>query len=327
MPEPGRREDEQGRGRDAPSPRAISARGWGDVLVRVYRNLAADNVAIVSGGVAFYALLALFPALAALVAVYGLVFDPAAIDRQIEAMSGLLPEQARTIIEGQLTDLAQSSGTALGLSLAISVLIAVWSATKGTKALMQALNIVYDEDETRGFVAQNAVALSLTVGGVLLVVVALALVAVLPGALRLLGLGGGAGMVVSALRWPLLAVVMIGALAVLYRYGPSRRAARWRWVGWGALAATLLWLVVSGLFSFYVANFGSYNETYGSLGAVVVLLMWLYLSAYVVLLGAELNAEAERQTEQDSTVRPDRPVGRRGARVADELGESRRERG
>lgn len=299
------------RGRQAAGPGGIPPRGWGGVLGRVYRQMGADNLGVVAGGVAFYALLALFPALAALVAVYGLAFDPEAIQRQLQAMSDLLPEQVQTILERQLTDLTSTSGTALGISLAASVALAVWSATKGTKALMQALNIVYDEQETRGFIGQNAVALGLTVGGVLLVVVALGLVALLPGVLGLLGLAGTERLIIALLRWPLLAAVMVVALAVLYRYAPARAAAQWRWVLLGAAAATLLWLVASALFSLYVSNFGSYNETYGSLGAVVVLLLWLYLSAYAVLLGAELSAAAERQITGPAEATGEQPGHRR----------------
>ena len=210
-------------------------------------------------------------------------------------------------------------GTGLSLGLGFSLLAALWSANKGMKALITALNIVYDEDERRRFLRLNLFALALTLFMVILGVIAIGAVVAVPILLSFLGLGSVAEALMQWLRWPLLAAVLLFALAVIYRYGPSRRRARWKWVSWGAVIAVLLWLVASGLFSFYVANFGAYNATYGSIGAVIIMLMWLFISAFVILLGAQVNAEMERQTAMDTTYRGEQPMGQRGAFVADHL--------
>jgi membrane protein len=309
------------RGRHAARPRDIPAPGWRDILFRVKDELTRDNLSIVAAGVAFYGLLAIFPALAALVSIYGLIVEPQAAQQQIAQLEGVLPPDARSIVDQQLSQVTSSAQGALSLGVLGGLLLTLWSAGKGTKALIEALNIVNDEQEERGFLKLNAIALGLTLGILLFVVVALALVALLPALVGNLGLPETVQAWARWLRWPILAGAFMAALAVLYRYGPSRAEPRWRWVSWGAAAATLLWIVGSLLFSWYVTNFGSYNETYGSVGAVVILMMWFWLSAYIVLLGAELNAEMEHQTEQDSTSGTAQPLGRRGAYVADHVGE------
>lgn len=309
----------EARGRSAGRPSEIPRRGWRDILVRVKDEIAADNIAMAAAGVAFYALLALFPALAAAISIYGLIADPAEVQRQIKAASAILPQEVQGLLHEQLTRIAgQSSGT-LGFGLAFGLALALWSAAAGVKALITALNMAYDEEEKRRFIVLNAVALALTLGAILFGLLALTLVVALPAVIGLLGLPGTLETLVRLLRWPLLAAAILLALAVLYRFGPSRDRPRWRWVSWGAAAATLLWIVASILFSWYVANFGSYNETYGSLGAVVILLMWFYLSAFVVLMGAELNAEMEHQTARDTTEGEPEPMGRRGAQMADRV--------
>ena len=310
------------RGRAATRPTQIPTKGWRDILLRVKDEVSQDNVSIVSAGVAFYALLAIFPALAALVSIYGLWADPAQIQQQLATVDTILPNQAREILNNQLSKVAGQGYTALSLGVIGGVLLALWSATKGTKALMTALNIVNDEEEKRSFLKLNAVALSLTLGAILFAIIALALIVALPALLGNLGLQEYARLWVAGLRWPLLALAVIVALAVLYRYGPSRDEPRWRWVSWGAVAATVLWLIGSALFSFYVSHFGSYNETYGSLSAVIILLMWFYLTAFVVLLSAELNAEMEHQTVKDTTEGEPRPMGERAAYVADTVGKT-----
>jgi membrane protein len=312
------------RGTEARSPGEIPRAGWREILVRVKDSASEHQLSIVAAGVAFYVLLAIVPALAATVSIYGLVADPATLERQLEAMAGALPEDAYSIIAGQLEDIVAASGGALGLGLAVSLLFSLWSASAGVKTLMTALNIAYAEKERRGFLRFNGVALLLTLALILVGIVAIALVVALPAVLGFVGLGGVAELIINLLRWPLLAAAVILALSLAYTYGPSRARAQWRWISAGAVAATVLWLIASGLFSFYVSNFGNYNETYGSLGAVVILLMWLFISAYVVLLGAELNAEMEHQTRFDTTTGEPRPMGEREAQMADRVARDRR---
>ncbi|MEX2576137.1 MAG: YihY/virulence factor BrkB family protein, partial [Halofilum sp. (in: g-proteobacteria)] len=282
---------QHGRGRESRQPTQIPARGWTDVFTRVIRQQGEDNLSIVAAGVAFYALLALLPALTAAISVYALVADPAQVQQQVQGLAQLMPDQAQRLVSNELGRIASSSGGAIGVGLIGGLLVAFWSASKGTKSLLTALNIAYNEHEDRGFLRFNAIGLGLTVVLVLGAVLAIGLVVALPIALTALGLGGWAGMAVSLARWVILGVGVIAALAVLYRFGPSRQPAEWSWVTPGSIAATVLWLVASILFSIYVANFGNYNATYGTLGAVILLLLWFQISAYIVLLGAEINSE------------------------------------
>ncbi|HEX7043210.1 MAG TPA: YihY/virulence factor BrkB family protein [Burkholderiales bacterium] len=311
------------RGREAATPSAIPARGWKDILLRVKDQLGADNISIVAAGVAFYLFLALFPAVAALVSVVGLVVNPGEIERYVAAAGEVMPPEALAIVASQVQQLASASSRTLGLSLVVSVALALWSATAGTKSLMAALNIAYGEEERRGYLRYYATAILLTLGAIAFAVLALALVAVLPALLALLPVPQIVRTALGLVRWVILAGAFVLGLAVVYRFAPDRTQPQWRWVSWGAAAATALWLLGSALFSLYVANFGDYNKTYGALAAIVILLTWIYLTAFVVLLGAELNAEMEHQTRVDSTTGAPRPMGRRGARVADSVGESR----
>ncbi len=323
MPKSAKAQQEAERGRLAERPQEIPAPGWRDVILRVWDQVSHLNLSMVAAGVAFYGLLAIFPALAAAVSIYGLVADPAEVERQVGVLSGVLPQEAAGLITGQLHRIAATSSNALSVGLLAGVLLALWSAASGVKALITALNVTYDESEKRGFLRLNAVALLLTLGAIVFAVLSLALIVALPALLSNLGIGGLGEIgrfVVSALRWPLLALVILFGLAVLYRYGPSRDQPQWRWVSWGATVATVLWLVASALFSFYVSNFGNYNKTYGSIGAVVILLMWFYITAFIVLLGATLNAEMEHQTKKDTTEGRPEPMGKRRAHMADTLG-------
>jgi membrane protein len=308
------------RGRRAERPSQIPRPGWRDILLRTWNEISDDHVSLIAAGVGFYGLLALFPAIAALISIWGLLFDPQQIEQQIETMSGFLPADAATIVRDQARTIAAGSG---GLSVAAAggILLALYSAAKGMKALMEGLNIIYDEQEERGFIKLNLVALGLTLMMILAMLAALGAIIIVPILLGAVGLGPVAETLVSLLRWPLLFAVALIILAIIYRYGPSRAQPRWRWVSWGAAVATVFWLLGSIAFSIYVQNFGSYNETYGSIGAVIILLMWFWLSAFSVLLGAELNAEMEHQTERDSTSGDPRPRGRRDAYVADHVGE------
>ncbi len=278
---------------------------------------------MVAASVAFYALLALFPAIAAAIALWGLAFDPREIEAQIQQISSMLPDQAAGIVTSQADQLASNANTGLSIAAIGGLLLTLYSASKGLKAVIEGLNIIYDEEESRGFFKLNLVALLLTLAALLIVTGSLALIAVLPAVIGLFGLGSTLATVISLARWPLLALVALLTLAVLYRYGPSRDAPKWRWVSWGAVIATLVWILASIAFSIYVSRFGSYNQTYGSLGAVIILLTWMWVSAYIVLMGAELDAEIEHQTRRDTTKGEREPMGERGAHAADTLGERR----
>jgi membrane protein len=306
------------RGEQAERPRDIPRRGWKEVLLRVKDEIDKDNLSIVAAGVAFYGLFAIFPAITAFVTLYGLVTDPAEVEQQLAPLRDVMPEDAFGILQQQMHSVVTQASGSLGLGLLLSLALAIWSSTKGTKAIFTALNIAYGEHEERGFFSLNLWSLAFTVGGIVFIIVALLVIAAVPAALAIVGSPGGVlEFVLLALRWVVMAVLMMLALALLYRYGPSRATARFQWVSPGAIAATVLWLVASVAFSLYVRHFGSYDKTFGSLGAVVILLMWFYISAYVVCLDAELNAELERQTRRDSTTGPEKPIGTRGAYVAD----------
>lgn len=286
--------------------------------MRVKQEVAEDRLSLVAAGVAFYGFLALFPALAAIISIWGLFADPATVQQQIAQLSGVLPGSARDLISGAATRIAAGSPTGLGFGVAISLLLTLWSANKGMKGLVEGISIAYDEDPgKRGFFAKNGIALALTLGGIIMAIIAIGLVVGLPIALGFLGLGPTVETLIGLARWPLLALFVIVALAAIYRIAPPRDDAKWRWVSHGAIVATVLWLVASIAFSIYTANFGSFNETYGSVAAVAILLMWFFISAFIVLLGAEINAETEKQTARDTTTGPERPLGKREAVPAD----------
>jgi membrane protein len=311
-----------GRGRSAELPRDIPSRGWLDIAKRLKERISRSRLSIIAAGVAFYGLMAVPPGLIALVSIYGLVFDPQQVTEQIRALSGILPSEAADVMANQLGEVASSDRTALGVGSAVAILVALWSASAGMRTLMQALNVAYEEDETRGTIRFYATALVLTLLAILGALIAIAVVVAVPTALELVGLGAVAKIAATIATLLLLAGGMLVGLAVVYRYGPSRTEPQWRWVTWGAAIATLTWIIGSALFSLYVANFGSYNKTYGSMGAVVILLTWFLLTAYVILIGGELNAEMERQTAKDTTEAGE-PMGRRGASAADTLGPAR----
>lgn len=264
------------------------------VLLRVKDRIRKDRLSIIAAGVAFYALLALFPALIAMVALYGLFFDARQVEAHVASLTGMLPQEAADLLLKQLRELTQTSTGALGFGAAIGLLMALWSASAGVRTLMEALNVAYGEEERRGFVAFYGTAIFLTLAAIVGAILAIATVIAVPIVVKFLGLGSLVETLISLARWPILVVAMLVGLAVLYRFGPSRAAAKWRWASPGALAATGLWLVGSALFSLYVSNFASYNETYGSVGAVVILLTWFLLTSYAVLIGAEVNAQMEQ---------------------------------
>lgn len=314
------RDWERSRGREARAPREIPAPGWRDILWRVKDRISADNLSIISAGVAFYALLAIFPGLIALVGLYGLVFDPQQVSQHLSALTAVLPGEAANLIGQQLGEVTTMERTSLGVGSIAAVLLALWSASAGMRTLMTALDVAYGEKETRGTVKFYGTSLLLTLGAVLGVIVAIATIVAVPVALQYVGFDRDVENVVAYGRWPLLAAVMLAGLAIVYRYGPDRRRPQWRWVSWGAVIATLLWIASSALFSLYVTRFGDYNKTYGSMGAVVILMTWFLLTAYIFLIGAEINAEMERQTRKDTTDGSEKPLGRRGAQAADTVG-------
>jgi membrane protein len=271
------------------------------ILTATRRHIGNDNLSALAGGAAFQALLTLFPALSAAVSVYGLVADPNMVERQITTMHSVLPPEAVTLIATWLQALLQGPTEKFGIGLIVSILLALWSMWAASGMLMTAVNVCYGEEETRGFVSFNLRALALGAGLALFGTTALALFAVLPAALALLPVADPWHEMVGLLRWPILAGVAILALAIVYRYAPDRVEPRWRWISWGAVAATALWLAGSICFTIYVSRIGSYDKTDGSLGALIILLLWFYLTAYVVLAGAELNAEIERRRPRSRT--------------------------
>jgi len=296
------------RGRNAEAPTEIPARGWKDIALRVKDQFAEDHVTLTAAGVAFFGFTAIAPLIAAAVSIYGLVTDPSDITSVVSRINSAAPQEVADLVAQQLDAVTDASTSALGLASLIAFVVALWSASSGVSHLMEAINIAYDEDtDDRPFWKRRALAISLTLGFVAFTIASTVLLQVLDGWL-------------TALALAFIAVGGLGGLAVLYRVAPDRDDPEWRWVTPGAIFALLAWLVVSLGFRTYVTSFGSYNETYGALGSIVVVLTWLYLSAVVVIVGAEINTEIERQTHQDSTVGPEEPMGQRGADAADDVG-------
>ncbi len=312
--------DDEGRGRDATHPTDIPVEGWKDILARTKVETKQDNAALLSAGVAFYSLLALVPALVALVSLYGLVASPSTVDRQVGNWLKAAPKEVRELLVTQLQSITQNAGAAAGVGVVIGILVALWSASSGMAHMVQAINIAYDEAETRSFVKRRTLAMALTIGAIVFVLVAIAIIAVLPALLAHSGLGLAGRIFAGIARWVLLLIGMMLALSVLYRYAPDRDNPRWSWSSPGALVATVIWLLASAGFAIYTGNFGKYNETYGSMGAVIVLMLWLFITALSVIIGAELNAEVERQTKRDTTQGPEQELGQRDAEAADTIG-------
>jgi membrane protein len=306
-------------GSEAERPKEIPAKGWLQVTKRAWAESKLDQVPLLAAGVAFYSFLSLFPAMIAAVTVYGLVADPATVTRQTEAISEALPRDAASIITDQMEAIASQPQQSLGLGLLIALALALWSASGGVGNIITAVNVAYDEEETRGFVARKGLALGFTLGAVVFAVVAVALIAVAPPLLDAFIPSGALHWLLQGARWLVLLLAVMTALAVLYRFAPDRDAPKFRWVSVGATIATVIWLLASLGFSLYVDNFGSYSKTYGALAGVAVLMLWLWLTAFIVLLGAEINAEAEQQTIKDTTQGEPEPLGQRGAVKADNL--------
>lgn len=309
------------RGRDATRPSEIPAAGWRDVLFRVKRRVAEGNLSIVAAGVAFYALIATFPGLLALREVYGLVFDPGQLAEQLGFLRRQLEPEANSLVVFLLRGLGESDRAGAGLGIVGGALITLWGASLGVRALIRALNVAYDEQEKRSVLLRYGLALLLTTGAISVAFcIGLVLLSV-PLLTRWLELSPLLQRIVFHARWPVVGLMFWLSLLIFYRYGPSRMPARWSWVSWGALLATATWLAGTGVLAWYVAGSRRYHQAYGSVGIVVLVLAWFLLSAFAVLLGAEVNGELERQTRQDTTVGDDKPAGTRGAMVADTLGD------
>lgn len=311
---------EHGRGRHAAQPSEIPARGWRDIFTRVKTELGSDHVTLVASGLAMCALLAVFPGLAALIAVYGLFASPARVVEHMQVFSTLLPPGTWDLFKTQLQTVAGQAQGSLTFAALGGLLIALWSARAGMSALMTATNIAYAEAEKRSFFRQTLVSFAFTLGAIVGFVFVLTLGVALPVVLKILGTSEWVQWVAGALRWAVLWLFAVLGLAVLYRYAPSRHRAQWRWVTWGSAIAATLWIIVSVLFAWYVSAFASYGKTYGALGGMIALLMWFYLTSLVIVIGAEVNSEMERQTERDTTEGPEAPLGQRGAYAADTVG-------
>ena len=308
------------RGRDATSPMALPRAAWRDILGRVWVKTGTDNIGLLAAGVAFYGFLAFVPLLGALVMTYGLIADPSTMADHMRSIINVVPKDAAKLILDQLVNLVTTASSKKGFGLAIALLISLYGATRASGAVIMALNVVYEQHERRSFIRTTLISFVMIIGAVVVAIVgilaasALALVGKLAA-----GLGTAATIGINGVTFLIAAALCSIAIAAAYRYAPDRHDAKWRWLSIGSALATVMWLAATVGFGAYAATIGNYNATYGSLGAVVVLLMWLWVSAYAILLGAEINAEAERQTAQDTTRGPDRPMGKRGATVADEV--------
>ena len=310
------------RGRTADTPVELPAKGWKDIVFRVKDEVATDRVGLIAAGVAFYGFLAIFPAIAAVMAVSGLFITPAEVTEQVQSLSVFLPQDIIDIIVTQAQAVSGANSSSLGWTALLGVLVALYSASKGMASLMDGINVAYDEVEERGFFRLKFTTIALTFFLVFGVALSLGVMLGLPAALSFVELGAMTEQVVLIASFAVVAALTVAGLAVLYRYGPSRDAPEWSWASVGAIVGCALWLLGSIGFAYYVKTFGSYNESFGSLAGVVIMLTWLWLSAFIILLGAELNAEMEAQTRRDTTQGRDLPMGQRDAEKADSLGET-----
>ena len=307
---------EPGRGRAAERPRHIPSRGWGDIAWRVYREVSADRLPVIAGGVTFHIMLALVPAVGVFISLYGLFADVSQVDRQVADLAAFVPPEVLGVIRPQMTRLASEAPDTLSTAFVVSLLLSLWTASLGMRVMVDALNVAYEEVERRNVLLRFALTYLLTFAALLFFVVVAAVMAAAPLALQWLGVGG----LLIPLRWVVLFLIVASSFAIFYRFGPSRTRARWSWVRWGAVFAALIWMGGSLGYSWYVNTVARFDATYGSLGAVVGFLFWIWFSVMAVLLGAELNAEIEHQTAVDTTVGEPKPMGSRGAAVADSVG-------
>jgi membrane protein len=315
-------EEEPGRGRDAQAPSQIPARGWRDILLRSWRNIGRHRVLAIAAGITFYGVLAIFPGIAAALALYGLFADLHSAQELFDQLSGVLPGGGQEVLRDQISRIVAQPAGHLGFTFIVGLLTSLWTASSGVRAVIDALNIVYGEEEKRGLVKLYTFSILATIAVIIFFLLVSSALIALPVALDHLGLASSSKFLVNLLRWPILFFLGVFALAIVYRFGPSRHQARWRWISWGSAGAVIIWIAASLLFSWYTENFGRYNATYGSLGAIIGFMTWIWISAIVLLSGAEINAETERQTVHDTTVGGEKPLGQRGAWVADTKGEA-----
>ncbi len=306
-------------GHDANKPRQIPAKGWKQILLRVKDAIANDHIPIISAGVAFYLFLALFPAIAALLSIYGLVMDPQQVQDQMSQLTAILPQQGQQFLSSILESVAEKSNQSLGWGVALSILFSLWSANKGTKAIFEGTSIAYNEENTRSFIKANALSLLFTLSAIVLFIISLSLIVAFPALMGRLGLPDLIITLIEYVRWLILGLLVVFAIAAVYKFGSVRNRPKFRWVNWGAIIATLLWLIASWLFSFYVKNFGNFDETYGAVAAVIIMMLWFFMTSFVILIGAEINAEMEHQTSKDTTVGDPEPMGSRDAHYADRV--------
>ncbi len=307
------------RGHTTDRPIDIPIRGWKEIGLRVKQQLGEDHIPIIAAGVAFYFFLALFPGIAAFLSIYGLVVDPAQVQEQMGELTALLPQQTHQMLSDILGGTAEKTDTALGWSLTISLAVSLWSTKKGMGAVFEGVNIAYDETDDRGFFAQTSLVLLFTLGAIITGILALGLVLAFPAIVNSLGLPEVVVTIISWGRWLILAIIIMVALSTIYKYAPNRNSPRFRWSSWGAGLATVLWIAASALFSWFVGSFGNFDSTYGSFAAVIILMLWFFLTAFFILLGAEINSEMEHQTAMDTTVGDPQPIGQRGAYHADRV--------
>lgn len=309
-----------GRGRHATSPFQMPAKGWKDVLVRVKNKVSDDRISMVSAAMSYYALFALVPALSSIVLIYTWVSNPADISEHLSRVSQILPKDLTNVLETQLGSLASTASAKLGFSALMTLAFSLWSSSKGSQAIMDALNIIYAENESRHFIKKTLVAIGLSFLGALLAIVAMGVVVIFPAIAQFLNFGQEFESLIGLASWVALIFLFSLFLSAVYRYAPDRRVPKWKWVSAGSVIASVLWIAVSLGFSFYAANFGNFDKTYGSLGAIVVVMTWFYLTSFVILLGGEINAELEHQTIMDTTKGFAKPLGVRGAMMADTIG-------
>lgn len=310
------------RGRDAKSPGEIPRRGLKDVAIRIYRRLMRERVTLTAAGVAFYLLLALFPGLAAMVSLYGLVFDTSSIAGQMQFFSGLVPGDAMDLVLGQLEELTRQNNSTLSIGFLVGLGIALWSAHNGVVALFEAMNLAYAEDERRSFLHITLLSTAFTLAGMVVAAILAAAFAVLPAVMAVVFIPDRVELLMKLLRWPILLALIWGGTVLVYRYGPSREDAKLRWLGPGTIFSTVAWLIASFGYSYYLENFADLNATYGTLGTFIGFMLWTWISTVILIVGAIINAELEHQTARDSTTGPGKPMGERGARMADTLGEA-----
>jgi membrane protein len=305
----------------AQTPTQTPPAGWRDILLRVFHGISEDRITTISGGVTFFILLALFPGLAGLISLYGLVADSSTIAQHLDSLAGILPAGGVQILRDELQQLTLQPPQKLGFATVTSLAISLWSANGGIKAMFEGLNAVYEEAEKRSFIKLNAISLVLTLGALVFAVASLLTITIVPKLLSFLRLAG-IGEIVLFARWPVLLVIASLMIAVIYRFGPSREQPQWRWISPGSIFAALTRITASLLFSWYTSHFGNYNKTYGSLGAAVGFMTWIWISTMVILVGAKINAELEHRNGVDTTVGSPLARGKRIARMADAVGRS-----